>query len=107
MANQDSNNDCPFEGGTLIGQNSDPMARAKDLATDAANRMAAVVASAGNDNGMHGPALSDFRRERLNYEAMRQANRAAGLAKSAAHNQGLREQAAIRRHGGYQIDMFG
>ena len=107
MSNQDSNNDCPFEGGTLIDQNSDPMARAKGLATSAANRMAAVIASADNDNGAHGPALSDYQRARLSYEASRQANRLNGLARAAAHNQNLHEQAAIRRHGGYQIEMFG
>ena len=100
-------NDCPFEGGTLIAKSSDPMARAKDLAVAAAKRVASLVAAAGNDNVAHGPALSDNQRANIAYEEARKANRAAGLAKAAAHNQGLREQAEIRRHGGYQIEMFG
>lgn len=107
MTSQKLDNSCPFEGGTLIMQIDDPMARATKLAEKAANNAALRTASADNDNKIYGPTLSDYQRARLQYEAARQANRADGLARAAAHNQNLHEHAAMRRHGGYQMEMFG
>ncbi len=78
-------------------------ARATQLAKKAMNdNIAAIESNAASfidDGGDYGRAQADYDRRVIE-------NRNDGLARSRAHNDALRVAAAIRKHGGCQLDMF-
>lgn len=72
------------------------MTRARSLAQTAMN--AAPVAP--------GDTESDYAKSQRLYAQRVQENREQGILRGLRHNQGLRVAAQIRRHGGFQMDLF-
>ena len=74
-------------------------ARASTLAQQAMED--AVRQFSDNDN-----EDSDYSRAQRDYETRRLASRQEGILRGLRHNVELKAQAEIRRHGGFQLDMF-